>query len=106
MNDETSADQTDLSTSPPLPPYVPPPPLALSHFAEPQQRLGRCDATESLGGSAREEAAQRESSSSSEDRHQDPCPAADGCDVIQGKNQDSDPARVNHVNRGRSTEQL
>lgn len=105
MNDETSADQTDLSTSPPLPPYVPPPPLALSHFAEPQERLGRCDAAESLGSSAREEVAQGESSST-EDRHQDQCPAADGCDVIQGKNQDWDPARLNHVNRGRSTEEL
>lgn len=49
MSEEPSADQTDLSASPP-PPYVPPPPLSLSDITahEPQDRLGHADVTESL----------------------------------------------------------
>ncbi|XP_035517364.1 chromodomain-helicase-DNA-binding protein 6 [Morone saxatilis] len=49
VSEEPSADQTDLSASPP-PPYVPPPPLSLSDITahEPQDRLGHSDVTESL----------------------------------------------------------
>lgn len=49
MNEEPSADQTDLSASPPLP-YVPPPPLSLSDITahEPQDGLGHSDVSESL----------------------------------------------------------
>uniref|UniRef100_A0A669CP70 Chromodomain helicase DNA binding protein 6 n=1 Tax=Oreochromis niloticus TaxID=8128 RepID=A0A669CP70_ORENI len=46
---QPSADQTDLSASPPLP-YVPPPPLSLSDITahEPQDGLGHSDVSESL----------------------------------------------------------
>uniref|UniRef100_A0A7N8YI49 Chromodomain helicase DNA binding protein 6 n=1 Tax=Mastacembelus armatus TaxID=205130 RepID=A0A7N8YI49_9TELE len=49
VSEEPSADQTDLSASPP-PPYVPPPPLSLSDITtpEPQDRLAHSDVTESL----------------------------------------------------------
>lgn len=49
VSEEPSADQTDLSVSPP-PPYVPPPPLSLSDITahEPQDRLGHSDVAESL----------------------------------------------------------
>ncbi|XP_026204373.1 chromodomain-helicase-DNA-binding protein 6 isoform X2 [Anabas testudineus] len=49
VSEEPSADQTDLSASPP-PPYVPPPPLSLSDITahEPQDRLGQSDVAESL----------------------------------------------------------
>ncbi|XP_076600782.1 chromodomain-helicase-DNA-binding protein 6 isoform X1 [Chaetodon auriga] len=49
VSEEPSADQTDLSASPP-PPYVPPPPLSLSDITahEPQDRLGHSDVAESL----------------------------------------------------------
>uniref|UniRef100_UPI0037E89DC5 chromodomain-helicase-DNA-binding protein 6 isoform X2 n=1 Tax=Semicossyphus pulcher TaxID=241346 RepID=UPI0037E89DC5 len=49
VSEEPSADQTDLSASPP-PPYVPPPPLSLSDITahEPHDRLGHSDVTESL----------------------------------------------------------
>lgn len=49
MSEEASADQTDLSASPP-PPYVPPPPLSLSDITAhvPRDRLGHSDVTESL----------------------------------------------------------
>ncbi|KAM9361231.1 chromodomain-helicase-DNA-binding protein 6 [Symphorus nematophorus] len=49
VSEEPSADQTDLSASPP-PPYVPPPPLSLSDITahEPQDRLGPTDVAESL----------------------------------------------------------
>lgn len=49
MSEEPSADQTDLSASPP-PPYAPPPALSLSDItaSEPQGRLGHSDVTESL----------------------------------------------------------
>lgn len=49
MNEEPSADHTDLSASPPLP-YVPPPPLSLSDITanEPQDGLGHSDVSESL----------------------------------------------------------
>ncbi|TDH13447.1 hypothetical protein EPR50_G00034810 [Perca flavescens] len=49
VSEEPSADQTDLSASPP-PPYVPPPPLSLSGITghEPQDRLGHSDVAESL----------------------------------------------------------
>nr|XP_020474713.1 chromodomain-helicase-DNA-binding protein 6 [Monopterus albus] len=49
IGEEPSADQTDLSASPP-PPYVPPPPLSLPDITapQPQDRLGHCDVTESL----------------------------------------------------------
>uniref|UniRef100_A0A669BXR9 Chromodomain helicase DNA binding protein 6 n=1 Tax=Oreochromis niloticus TaxID=8128 RepID=A0A669BXR9_ORENI len=49
VNEEPSADQTDLSASPPLP-YVPPPPLSLSDITahEPQDGLGHSDVSESL----------------------------------------------------------
>nr|XP_046240987.1 chromodomain-helicase-DNA-binding protein 6 isoform X2 [Scatophagus argus] len=49
VSEETSADQTDLSASPP-PPYVPPPPLSLSDITahEPQDRLGHSDVADSL----------------------------------------------------------
>ena len=49
MNEEASADQTDLSASPPLP-YVPPPALSLADITthEPQDGLGHSDASESL----------------------------------------------------------
>uniref|UniRef100_A0A4W6DRT1 Chromodomain helicase DNA binding protein 6 n=1 Tax=Lates calcarifer TaxID=8187 RepID=A0A4W6DRT1_LATCA len=49
VSEEPSADQTDLSASPP-PPYVPPPPLSLSDITahEPQDRLGHSDVGESL----------------------------------------------------------
>ncbi|XP_029356969.1 chromodomain-helicase-DNA-binding protein 6 isoform X2 [Echeneis naucrates] len=49
VSEEPSADQTDLSASPP-PPYVPPPPLSLSDITahEPQDRLDHSDVGESL----------------------------------------------------------
>ncbi|KAK2915525.1 chromodomain-helicase-DNA-binding protein 6 isoform X2 [Channa argus] len=49
VSEEPSADQTDLSASPP-PPYVPPPQLSLSDLTahEPQDRLGHSNVTESL----------------------------------------------------------
>lgn len=49
MSEEPSADQTDLSASPP-PPYVPPPPLSLSDITahEPQDQLGQSDVAENL----------------------------------------------------------
>ncbi|XP_054866460.1 chromodomain-helicase-DNA-binding protein 6 isoform X3 [Amphiprion ocellaris] len=49
VNEEPSADQTDLSASPPLP-YVPPPPLSLSDITaqEPQDGLGHSNVSESL----------------------------------------------------------
>lgn len=79
MNDETSADQTDLSTSPPLPPYVPPPSLALANFTvhEPPERLN-------LNHSAKEESDQRENGSK-ENKQKDKSLPIDGCNVIQGE---------------------
>ncbi|KAM7421891.1 hypothetical protein PAMA_010112 [Pampus argenteus] len=49
VSEEASADQTDLSASPP-PPYVPPPPLSLSDITAhvPRDRLGHSDVAESL----------------------------------------------------------
>lgn len=49
VSEEPSADQTDLSASPP-PPYVPPPPLSLADITahQPQDRLGHSDVAESL----------------------------------------------------------
>ena len=49
VSEEASADQTDLSASPP-PPYVPPPPLSLSDITAhvPQDRLDHADVSESL----------------------------------------------------------
>ncbi|XP_071351598.1 uncharacterized protein chd6 isoform X3 [Trachinotus anak] len=49
VSEEPSADQTDLSASPP-PPYVPPPPLSLSDITahEPQDRLDHADVADSL----------------------------------------------------------
>ncbi|XP_055078132.1 chromodomain-helicase-DNA-binding protein 6 isoform X2 [Periophthalmus magnuspinnatus] len=48
VTEEPSADQTDLSASPP-PPYVPPPPLSLSDITDQaQDRLDQSDVTESL----------------------------------------------------------
>ncbi|CAK6977756.1 chromodomain-helicase-DNA-binding protein 6 [Scomber scombrus] len=49
VSEEASADQTDLSASPP-PPYVPPPPLSLSDITAhvPQDRLDHGDVSESL----------------------------------------------------------
>lgn len=49
VTEEPSADQTDLSASPP-PPYVPPPPLSLSDITahEPQDRLDHSDVAENL----------------------------------------------------------
>ena len=56
MSEEPSADQTDLSASPP-PPYVHPPPLSLSDITahEPQDRLGHSDVAESLTNPVDEE---------------------------------------------------
>ncbi|KAM7006205.1 LOW QUALITY PROTEIN: chromodomain-helicase-DNA-binding protein 6 [Tautogolabrus adspersus] len=56
VSEEPSADQTDLSVSPP-PPYVPPPPLSLSDITahDPQDRLGHSDVTESLTNPVEEE---------------------------------------------------
>ncbi|XP_065811336.1 chromodomain-helicase-DNA-binding protein 6 isoform X2 [Labrus bergylta] len=56
VSEEPSADQTDLSASPP-PPYVPPPPLSLSDITahDPQDRLGHSDVTESLTNPVEEE---------------------------------------------------
>lgn len=56
MSEEPSADQTDLSASPP-PPYVPPAPLSLSDITahDPQDRLGADDVTESLTNPVEEE---------------------------------------------------
>ncbi|XP_035007174.2 chromodomain-helicase-DNA-binding protein 6 isoform X1 [Hippoglossus stenolepis] len=56
VSEEPSADQTDLSASPP-PPYVPPPPLSLSDITahEPQDRLGHADVAESLTNPVDEE---------------------------------------------------
>lgn len=56
VSEEPSADQTDLSASPP-PPYVPPPPLSLSDITahDPQDRLGTSDVTESLTNPVEEE---------------------------------------------------
>lgn len=63
VSEDASADQTDLSTSPPLP-YVPPAPLSLSDITanEPQDRLDRQDASQVLanpaeGGASREDGA-------------------------------------------------
>ncbi|XP_031734943.1 chromodomain-helicase-DNA-binding protein 6-like, partial [Anarrhichthys ocellatus] len=55
VSEEPSADQTDLSVSPP-PPYVPPPPLSLSDITAhgPQDRLGHSDVTESLANPVEE----------------------------------------------------
>ncbi|XP_075316313.1 uncharacterized protein chd6 isoform X3 [Odontesthes bonariensis] len=49
VNEDASADQTDLSASPPLP-YVPPPALSLSDITthEPRDGLGHSDVSESL----------------------------------------------------------
>lgn len=60
MSEEPSADQTDLSASPP-PPYVPPPPLSLSDITahEPQDRLDHSVVAESLTNPV-EEAEDRE----------------------------------------------
>ncbi|XP_060926010.1 chromodomain-helicase-DNA-binding protein 6 [Limanda limanda] len=56
VSEEPSADQTDLSASPP-PPYVPPPPLSLSDITahEPQDRLGHAHVAESLTNPVDEE---------------------------------------------------
>ncbi|XP_063765974.1 chromodomain-helicase-DNA-binding protein 6 isoform X2 [Eleginops maclovinus] len=61
VSEEPSADQTDLSVSPP-PPYVPPPPLSLSDITapEPQDRLGHSDVTASLTNPVDEEAGGQE----------------------------------------------
>lgn len=85
MSEEPSADQTDLSASPPLP-YVAPPPLSLSDITvrEPQDGLGHSDVTESLTNSAEEENAQK-GSSFKQNKPKDKCLETDGCDVIQGK---------------------
>ncbi|XP_049893601.1 chromodomain-helicase-DNA-binding protein 6 isoform X1 [Epinephelus moara] len=55
VSEEPSADQTDLSASPP-PPYVPPPPLSLSDITAhtPQHRLGPSDVAESLANPVEE----------------------------------------------------
>lgn len=107
MNDETSADQTDLSTSPPLPPYVPPPPpppppLALANFTvhEPQERLN-------LSHAAKEELTQRENCSK-ENKQKEKCVPTDGCDVVRGEFKvhlsfKTHPAGAHHCQRGRST---
>ncbi|XP_041639683.1 chromodomain-helicase-DNA-binding protein 6 isoform X2 [Cheilinus undulatus] len=59
VSEEPSADQTDLSASPP-PPYVPPPPLSLSVITDhdPQDRLGHSDVTGSLTNPVEEEEGQ------------------------------------------------
>ncbi|KAM6927303.1 LOW QUALITY PROTEIN: chromodomain-helicase-DNA-binding protein 6 [Xenentodon cancila] len=56
VNEEASADQTDLSASPPLP-YVPPPALSLSDITghEPQDGLGHSDVSQSLTNPVEEE---------------------------------------------------
>lgn len=56
VSEEPSADQTDLSASPP-PPYVPPPPFSLSDITthDPQDRLVQSDVTESLSNPVDEE---------------------------------------------------
>ncbi|KAK7915970.1 hypothetical protein WMY93_011731 [Mugilogobius chulae] len=61
VTEEPSADQTDLSASPP-PPYVPPPPLSLSDITdhEPQDRLEQSDVTESLTNPVEEEEEEEE----------------------------------------------
>ncbi|XP_067442389.1 chromodomain-helicase-DNA-binding protein 6 isoform X1 [Thunnus thynnus] len=60
VSEEASADQTDLSASPP-PPYVPPPPLSLSDITAhvPQDRLGHSDVAESLTNPVEEEGQER-----------------------------------------------
>lgn len=90
MNDETSADQTDLSTSPPLPPYVPPPPLALPNFTvhEAQERLN-----------LNHQVTERESCSK-ENKQNEKSPPADGCNVVQGE---SNICKRTSYQRGRST---
>lgn len=49
VSEETSADQTDLSASPPLP-FIRPPPLSLSDITahEPQEELSNADVTKNL----------------------------------------------------------
>ncbi|XP_074525320.1 chromodomain-helicase-DNA-binding protein 6 isoform X2 [Halichoeres trimaculatus] len=61
VSEEPSADQTDLSASPP-PPYVPPPPLSLSDITahDPRDRLGASDVTESLTNPVEEEEEEEE----------------------------------------------
>ncbi|XP_033939117.1 chromodomain-helicase-DNA-binding protein 6 isoform X3 [Pseudochaenichthys georgianus] len=59
VSEEPSADQTDLSASPP-PPYVPPPPLSLSDITAPHDRLGHSDVTASLTNPVDEEAGGQE----------------------------------------------
>ncbi|KAM3877683.1 chromodomain-helicase-DNA-binding protein 6 [Diretmus argenteus] len=56
VSEEPSADQTDLSASPP-PPYVPPPPLSLSDITahEPRDGLDHSDVTDSLTNPVEEE---------------------------------------------------
>lgn len=84
VSEEPSADQTDLSASPPLP-YVAPPSLSLSDITvrEPQDGLGH-SVTESLTNSAEEENAQK-GSSLQQNKPKDKCLETDGCDVIEGK---------------------
>ncbi|XP_029906908.1 chromodomain-helicase-DNA-binding protein 6 isoform X2 [Myripristis murdjan] len=59
VSEEPSADQTDLSASPP-PPYVPPNPLSLSDITthEPQDRLGHSDVAVGLSNPVEEGEAQ------------------------------------------------
>lgn len=85
VSEEPSADQTDLSASPPLP-YVAPPPLSLSDITvrEPQDGLGHSDVTESPTNSAEEENALK-GSSLKQNKPKDKCLETDVCDVIQGK---------------------
>lgn len=85
VSEEPSADQTDLSASPPLP-YVAPPSLSLSDITvhEPQDGLGHSDVTESLTNSAEKENGQK-GSSLKQNKPKDKCLETDGCDVIQGK---------------------
>lgn len=85
VSEEPSADQTDLSASPPLP-YVAPTSLSLSDITvrEPQDGLSHSDVTDSLTNSAEEENAQQ-GSSLKQNKPKDKCLETDGCDVIQGK---------------------
>lgn len=102
VSEEPSADQTDLSASPP-PPYIPPPPLSLSDITphEPQDRLGHSDVTESLTNPVEEREGQEGSTgfefdekdeevedlsraTMEQNKRRDQCLESEECNVDQG----------------------
>lgn len=102
VSEEPSADQTDLSASPPLP-YIAPPPLSLSDITahEPQEGLGHTDVTKSLTNPVDEEEGPEGSTgfefdekdkevedlsraTVEQNKHRDKCLEREECNVNQG----------------------